>query len=115
MNYRKYQFFGFLFLILLGSSIPSSSMPKFVILTWDKIFHIIEYTIAGFLGYRAYHQDLKNPIIRVSTFCIIFCIIDEIWQSMIPGRFPSHYDIIADVIGVIFGITICIFFINKTQ
>ena len=48
-------------------------------------------------------------------FPITVLRIDEIWQSMIPGRFPSHYDIIADVIGVIFGITICIFFINKTQ
>ena len=114
MNYRKYQYFGFLLVILLGSSIPSSSMPKLVILTWDKFFHFIEYSIAGFLGYRAYNVELDQPILKMTIACILFSFIDEMWQSLIPGRTPSHYDIIADGIGVIFGIILCVVFINKS-
>jgi len=38
------------------------------------------------------------------VFGVLFGCLDEAWQSMIPGRFPSHYDIIADGIGVIFGV-----------
>jgi VanZ family protein len=34
----------------------------------------------------------------------LFGCLDETWQSIIPGRFPSHYDIIADGIGVILGV-----------
>ena len=40
----------------------------------------------------------------VSMFGILFGCIDEIWQSFIPGRNPSYYDVIADGIGVILGV-----------
>ena len=41
----------------------------------------------------------------MSMFGIIFGCMDEIWQSFIPGRNPSYYDVIADGIGVILGVT----------
>jgi VanZ family protein len=34
----------------------------------------------------------------------MFGCLDEFWQSFIPGRYPSHYDVFADGIGVICGI-----------
>ena len=37
---------------------------------------------------------------------VLFGCIDELWLRMIPGRFSSHYDIIADGIGVICGVSI---------
>ena len=40
----------------------------------------------------------------ISMFGIIFGCIDEMWQSLIPGRNPSYYDVIADGIGVILGV-----------
>ena len=30
--------------------------------------------------------------------------VDETWQSIIPGRIPSYYDVLADAIGVILGV-----------
>ena len=37
-------------------------------------------------------------------FGIVFGCVDEIWQSVIPGRQPSYYDVMADSIGVTLGV-----------
>lgn len=104
MSYLKIQFFLYLFLILIGSSIPSKSVPTFFAFTWDKLLHVIEYFFLGVLGYRAYENKYKYITIMISMFGIIFGCIDEIFQSFIPGRNPSYYDVIADSIGVILGV-----------
>ena len=104
MNYPKIQFFLYLFLILIGSSIHGKSFPTVFAFTWDKLLHVIEYFVLGILGYRAYENRYKYITIIISMFGIFFGCIDEIWQSFIPGRYPSYYDVIADGIGVILGV-----------
>ena len=105
MSYPKIQFYLYLFLILIGSSIPGKSVPTVFALTWDKLIHVIEYFFLGILGYKAYENRYKHITIIISMFGIIFGCMDEIWQSFIPGRNPSYYDVIADGIGVILGVT----------
>jgi len=103
MKNPRFQFKIFLLLIIVGSSIPGKSVPEIVSLSWDKLLHFIEYSILGALGYRAYHNHPNFKIYLMCLFGIMFGYIDESWQKMIPGRFSSHYDVIADGIGVIFG------------
>ena len=104
MKEPKIHFYFYLVLILIGSSIPGDTVPSFVGLTWDKLLHLIEYGIMGFLGYRAYYTEIRSPIYSLIIFGLLFGVLDETWQSFIPGRFSSHYDIIADLIGVICGV-----------
>ena len=104
LNNPKVHFYSFLVLILAGSSIPGDAVPAVLVLTWDKLLHVAEYAVMGWLGYRAYHSYLKDPVVVLPVFGVLFGCLDEAWQSMIPGRFPSHYDIIADGIGVILGV-----------
>ena len=105
MSYLKIQFFLYLLLILIGSSIPGKSVPTIFAFTWDKLLHVIEYFFLGVLGYRAYEKRHKYITIIVSIFGILFGCFDEIWQSFTPGRHPSYYDVIADGIGVILGVS----------
>ena len=104
MKEPKNHFYFYLVLILIVSSIPGDTVPSFVGLTWDKLLHLIEYGIMGFLGYRAYYTKIRSPIYSLIIFGLLFGVLDETWQSFIPGRFSSHYDIIADLIGVICGV-----------
>jgi VanZ family protein len=115
MKNPKIHFFGFLALILLGSSIPGDSMPSVIALTWDKLLHVAEYSILGWLGYRAYYSAYQKPMVYIIIFGILFGCIDESWQSMIPGRFPSHYDVFADGIGVICGAVTGSFLYKKSK
>lgn len=90
-------------LILSVSSIPGNSIPRFVFLSWDKLIHVIEYFILGFLSVSGINYKTNNQIIIICIACICFAIVDEIWQSFIPGRFSSGLDVIADGIGIIIG------------
>ncbi len=109
MNWTKlrnprFLFWGYCFLILIGSSIPSHSMPKIELLTFDKIIHFSEYFIFGWLFFRVYRQTPEASQINLLLFIpLIFPVIDESWQRFIPGRDPSIYDSIADWIGIAFG------------
>ena len=106
MKNPKLHFYLFLLLIISISSIPGKAVPSVIGLTWDKLLHCIEYAIFGLLGYRAYHNNKNFNIYLLSIGGILFGCIDELWQMMIPGRFSSYYDIIADGIGVIFGVSV---------
>ena len=81
--------------ILAASSIPGKSLPKLVILSPDKLLHIAEYGILGFLAYKSF--DSMSLTIIVGS--LLFAGLDEFLQSFVPGRMPSIYDVIADLIG----------------
>ena len=103
MNKAKLQLYLIVFLIIIGSSIPPKSIPNQVLLFSDKLLHFIEYSILGFMGYRAYDSGIKNIHIMICIYGLLFSIFDETWQLCISGRNFSYYDIIADLIGLIFG------------
>ena len=67
MRQPKLQFKLFLLLIIIGSSIPGKSVPEIVSLSWDKLLHIIEYSILGALGYRA----ITNIHISIYTYYVL--------------------------------------------
>ena len=90
-------------LILLVSSIPGNSIPRFVLFSWDKLLHLIEYSILSFLSVNSFDKKSKKQIIIISFFCLCFAMLDEVWQSFIPGRFSSALDVIADGIGIVIG------------
>ena len=113
MNANNLQLYFYMILILFGSSIPGKTIPLHITLfTWDKFLHFFEYFILGILASRAYR--FKYNRIVLSILGIIFGCFDEIWQSFIPGRSSSYYDVVADGIGVICGIII-FNFIKKNQ
>ena len=109
MKNPKIQFYLYLVLIIMGSSIHSSSMPKVGFIIWDKLLHVFEYMFFGILGFRAFRRKKdQTQFFKISLilFGILFGCLDEYWQSFIPGRTPSLYDIVADGIGVSIGVLI---------
>jgi VanZ family protein len=102
-NQKKYRIvFGlYLIAILAASSIPGRSMPKIIILSPDKLLHLTEYFILAVLAYLSFKKFSKTLIIGL----ILFAIMDEIWQSFIPGRWPSVFDVVADILGMMIVIT----------
>ena len=94
---------GYILLIISVSSIPGNSIPRFVLLSWDKLLHVVEYSILGYLAVNSFRTISKNQVIIVIISCVGFACFDELWQSLIPGRFSSGLDIIADGIGITVG------------
>jgi VanZ family protein len=93
-------------LILIGSSIPGNAYPKVDLLNADKIVHLFEYGFLGFLLFKAFPQDKTIYVLGLIICGILFGNFDEWYQQFTPGRFSSYWDILADSIGVIIGVTI---------
>ena len=74
----------------------------------DKLLHVIEYSMLGFLMVRAFFS-LRRPSSRVVLFIIslgitvLFAFSDELHQFFVPGRTASLADVMADGLGALAG------------
>lgn len=89
--------------ILAVSSIPGESFPDIELYTLDKVFHFIEYSILGFFSVKCVRKATRIWILLILIYGILFAGLDEYWQSFIPGRLSSQFDMLADISGIIFG------------
>jgi len=90
-------------LIFYLSSIEARNLrPYFFFSGEDKILHLIEYAILGFLLMRCMGPWRENPCTR--GYCIFFGLIygisDEFHQAFVPGREASAWDVLADMAGL---------------
>ncbi len=98
---------GLIFYASSRSYVPSpQQIPH-----WDKVAHLIEYGILGFLSQRAARLTWPRPerssILRrgLLTLGAGICIAaaDELFQSWVPNREPSVADLAADAGGLAIG------------
>ncbi len=113
MKKHKIYLFAYIALILVISSIPGESVPSVVHLIWDKVLHFVEYGILGILLRRTHKKGDFIKTINLCFYGIVVGCIDELWQTLVPGRNGSHFDLMADALGVIFGVIISNYFLNK--
>lgn len=95
-------------LIWTVSSLPSRNLPSLGTMGFDKLAHLGEYTILGFLV----KQGLKNfklhwtQMLLLYTLLMLLATTDEFHQSYIPGRSVSAYDQLANILGITIGLFI---------
>ena len=98
---------GFAVMILAVSSIPATRMPKSPALwRWDKLVHAIEYAILATLVFRAFATrgiSIAKTLAATALLCSLFGMLDETYQSTVPGRDSSHFDMLADSVGACFA------------
>jgi len=90
------------------SSIPGLSSDDLRLPTgFDKIVHFIEYAIFAMLYYRGLSYGgvriRWSIVIIVILSGIAFAALDEMYQSYIPRRDSSLYDLVMDSAGVVAG------------
>ena len=94
-------------LLLTATSIPSSSMPDIKIS--DKIEHFGAYAGLTVLLTAALLVQQKSRYLRRSAFTLsimfasLYGLLDELHQTLIPGRNCSLDDWIADFAGALTG------------
>src|SRR5262245_2017988 len=71
----------------------------------DKVYHLLEYGGLGLLLARAIRTtDRFRPGLQVAlaAMCvgIVVATTDELFQSTVPGRIPSGFDLLADTVGL---------------
>ncbi len=94
--------------IFAGSCVSQPPKPSWLFPHADKILHIIEYAIFGFLMIRALYSsapDKKNIYLRSAavTLVVLYGFADEIHQYFVPLRGPEFADLIMDGLGAFIG------------
>ena len=80
----------------------------------DKLAHVVEYSVLGFLLARAlwHHSIFWRSARRVFWAALIlgalYGVSDEFHQRFVPERDSSVFDLTADSLGVALGAWICI-------
>ena len=74
----------------------------------DKFFHMLSYSLFGWLLIRALHFGRMDPISKKLLILSVligsfYGLSDEIHQYFVPGRHSEFLDWLADTVGVFLG------------
>jgi hypothetical protein len=99
---------AWMMVIYVGSSIPAGNLPGlFAVPGADKVAHLAEYGVLGFLAARAMgRMTLEGTAlltVLAATFALAYGLTDEVHQLFVPNRSFSIHDLAADVIGASIG------------
>lgn len=94
--------------IFIFSCFHKVPLPQSDKLSTDKIYHVIEYGVLGYLMLRALHKGFSGRrwgLMILLTFIAgtAYGVSDEIHQYFTPGRFFSYWDMAADSAGTLLG------------
>ncbi|MGE0823635.1 MAG: VanZ family protein [Candidatus Binatia bacterium] len=112
---------GYCAFIFLFSARSDLSPPRFP--SSDKVAHMLEYSVLGFLWARAAKTSWPHwtPLLLLVSTCLftgLYGASDEWHQSYVPGRFSDWRDAVADVCGGTLGGALylfCLSFRNRSQ
>lgn len=85
------------------SLVPGDVLPNDLL--WDKALHFIGYAGLAFLARMGSKKHLSWQII---IGCILFSLLIEFLQQFIPNRGFEWLDLVANSLGVVFGVFIAI-------
>ncbi|HPC36309.1 MAG TPA: VanZ family protein [Candidatus Marinimicrobia bacterium] len=93
------------------SSFSKTPSVKIPIWNFDKLVHMLEYTVFGILLMLAFRSNqIGKPMRRAnfqsSILGVLYGLSDEIHQYFVPGRTSSLADLGADALGILLGVWI---------
>ena len=93
-------------IILSLIPVPDLGLPKFQLFEIDKLVHFIMYFSLTMLWCFA-SENFYRSNFKLILFAIFFGFVLEIFQHILPfGRYFDLGDLVANSLGVIFGIFI---------
>ena len=117
----RYLLIAWVLTIIILSSIPN--IPTLKIHTakseirLDYLMHFCEYGILTFLTFLSFaggeFRINWKKIIMLAVSLILFAVLDELHQKLIPGRTCSVKDVSSDVMGV-FAATLFTFLVFRS-
>lgn len=91
-------------LMLIITSVPAPVLPPAGPIGIDKLIHCAEYMVFSILMIRASNLGGGKPGKRkILAAGLVFALLDELHQLLIPGRFFDLFDLAADSTGILLG------------
>ncbi len=94
--------------IFVLSSIAEIQVPNVGFEWSDKIAHLVEFFVFGWLAVRAFAEppiSLRGKMICMAAILlgVLYGASDEFHQSFVPGRSADPWDWLADSVGTTLG------------
>ena len=101
---------GWAALILALTSIPGSAVPDVGGSSTDKLVHLVLYGVLGGLILQAVWAAERpvRSILLATLLASVFGVVDELHQTLIPGRSAEALDWLADSIGGMTGALVAV-------
>jgi polysaccharide biosynthesis protein VpsQ len=106
----RYLLIGWILIIITLSSIPNVPTLKIhtssgAVIRLDYLIHFCEYGLLTFLAFLSFAGNefkiiLKKYVVIIISL-IIFAVLDEFHQKLIPGRAFNIRDIMSNVTGIL--------------
>jgi len=119
--FAKYLLIFWLLTIIIVSSIPS--IPTLKIHTakseirLDYLMHFCEYGLLTFMAFLYFvSSEFRfnyKKFILITISIILFAIIDEFHQKLIPGRTFNVKDIYSNITGIVAAVIFCALIFRK--
>tara|TARA_B100000886_G_C19995286_1_gene315756 strand:+ start:76 stop:435 length:360 start_codon:yes stop_codon:yes gene_type:complete len=105
-------FYTLVLLILSIIPVPEIGFPRFHLFEFDKLMHFFVYFSLTILWYFAF-EIFYNSYLKLLLSAIFFGFVLEIFQYLFSfGRYFDLADLLANTLGVIFGIII-LYYLKK--
>lgn len=108
MRWLNFQFPWILMmgLITLQSQLSGAMLGPALAPGLDKAIHFFIFGVLGWLMARGLSNSARDMIRNnylwlILLFALSFATVDELHQSMVPGRYLDVWDWLADVFGII--------------
>ena len=87
------------------SSIPGTTLQSYPFVSFDKLLHILEFGVFGYLLALALERNtatwVREHWLSIAIIVgILYGVADEWHQGFVPGRTAAAADAVADGIGV---------------
>lgn len=87
--------------ILCLSSIPQARFAPFALPAWTSVIaHFVEYGVLGATLRWALPRSIRRPVLTTVLVGLALGVLDELWQSAVPGRHPSVVDLAVDLVAL---------------
>ena len=105
-------YYTFLLILLSLIPVPDFGMPKFKLLEIDKLVHFFMYFFFAII-WGLSNKNFMQDIIIIFFHSVLFGLGLEILQHILPfGRYFDWGDILANCVGVLFGVFI-LYYLKK--
>jgi VanZ family protein len=114
--FARYLLVAWVLAIIFVSSNPS--IPTLKIHTAkteiriDYLIHFCEYGILAFMAFLSFagneYKMSSGKLILITLGLILFAILDEFHQKLIPGRAFNTKDILSNILGILAALLFCV-------
>ena len=98
---------AFALLLAVLMLLPGGAVPEVAGIDWaDKVVHVVLFLVLTVLLTRSFRavDRIRLPVVAAGALALVYSVLLELLQGVIPGRFLDLGDLLANGAGVLVAV-----------